>query len=144
MGILDPVRLKQLVPLLQPTKTGEVSKAINENVITFFILCAIRRLASDFKQCEPPAVGAQVVIFRYLTQNLRDADEVSSRPKAVPCRLSSYVYYHNFTPVSCNCFFRAVWGFMGIFNGLNPPFSHNREDSFSWLRRESWQRRFFV
>ena len=36
-GIREPLRVKQLVPLLQPTNIGEASNAINENAITFFI-----------------------------------------------------------------------------------------------------------
>ncbi len=50
-GIRDPLRVKQLDPLLQPTKIGEASNAINENVITFFIFCAICRPKPDLNQC---------------------------------------------------------------------------------------------
>ena len=50
-GIREPLRVKQLVPLLQPTNIGEASNASNENVITFFIFCAFCRPKSDLNQC---------------------------------------------------------------------------------------------
>lgn len=38
VGTREPLREKQLVPLLQPTMTGAVKSTIKENVISFFIL----------------------------------------------------------------------------------------------------------
>ncbi len=52
IGTRDPGRVKQLVPLLQPTNIGEASNAINENVITFFIVCAICRQKPVLKKCD--------------------------------------------------------------------------------------------
>jgi len=41
-GTREPFRVKQLDPLLQPTKIGEASSTISENVSNFFIFAIVR------------------------------------------------------------------------------------------------------
>jgi len=52
LGTREPFRVKQLDPLLQPTKIGEASNTISENVSNFFIFTTIRSSNIELQENE--------------------------------------------------------------------------------------------
>ena len=113
-GIREPLRVKQLVPLLQPTNIGEASNAINENVITFFIFCAFCRPKSDLNQCGVTIrISTSIAPNRRAARNRMTPNATSSRNMTDNFRLLSILIpYRNLA----NYFYASIASFSLFFS----------------------------